>query len=199
MTTVLRAEGARPYAVTAGDRLWLSRAVQAEGPPETHVAQALVNGFMLSRSRGYTKSLGEYVRAYAQPVNPRWFKGGDKYLESMDDADTDEERTLRERKAYVREHVHSVRMAFSPVVRVAVERALAMPPEMPRATDYAAHYVVRKSPWLALTDARAGVNRFWARPRTEGWAGYVVDAAVLGTVLLLCLGLGFGAYYFRKG
>lgn len=174
---MLSSKNAPPYVVTEEDKLWLSRAVAAEGKPYAQVARALVNLFMLQRSKGNTQSLAQLVRAYAQPVNPRWFPGGDLFLAKS-------QRTpLDESQARARETVHSARTSFAPQVRDAVLDAV-LTPYPSDVTDYAVPsldgsakgYVARSAPVR-------GENRFWTR--APGWRGYFVAGGLLVPLILL--------------
>jgi len=61
--------------VAEGDYEWLARAVAHEGSPKRAVAWALVQRW-LSLLPQY-ETLASLVRAYAQPINPRWATDGD--------------------------------------------------------------------------------------------------------------------------
>lgn len=185
--TLVAPSGTR-YEPTTDDVTWLLRAVEAEGRPETVVAQTLVNGFMWARDRGaWSGDLADWVRSYAQPVNPRWFPNGDLYLARAAKAETDQERKQLASRAAARPGLSS-RTVFSPIARDAVAKALSHRPALPEATDYAAPFVVRAPPWKALTAPADGVNRFWVRPAALGWPGYRIDG-VVGTLPLVAVGL----------
>lgn len=174
----LRAERMQPYSVSEQDALWLARAVEAEGPVQTQVAATLVNGFCFLRAtRGYSKNLTDFVRAYAQPVNPRWYVTGDRYLASLDGKSESEKEEAR-RTAERRERVHSTRVSFTPGTQAAVVAALNGRVIIPRsATDYAAAWVDATGKGYApLTEPVKGQNRLWTRPGADTWAGYIVDA-----------------------
>jgi hypothetical protein len=164
---MLAASNAQRYEPTSTDRVWLLRAVAAEGKPHAGVAQALVNLFMLRRSRGSLQTLATLVRSYAQPVNPRWFTSGDLFKAAP--------RTAAQRMtALQRENVHSVRTAFPSYVLAAVDDALArsFPSDV---TDYAAPDVDASAKYESRSEPTAGENRFWSR--APGWAGYMANAA----------------------
>lgn len=182
---MLSANGAQPYEPTADDRLWLSRAVSAEGAPYDGVARALVNLFMLQRSKGNRQTLATLVRAYAQPVNPRWFENGDLFLAHA--------RTpLEVAQARARKDVHSKRAVFGAKVIAAVTRALSEP--YSGATDYAVPSLdATKKGYTALTVPTPGQNRLWTRDTS--WAGYTTAGASVATLLLLA----GAAYLLWKG
>lgn len=198
--TITSRDGKFRYEPTSDDVLWLRRAVQAEGQPRVRVAQTLVNGFVFGRVRGIlTRSLADYVRSYCQPVNPRWFRTGDRYRIAFELARTDEAKTALYQKAYEREYVHSTRTTFTAETHAAVQAALARGPDLPRATDFAAPYVrnelgelvlyTKPSPWLALTTPTQGQNRFWTRPGALDWVGYTVVTVWLGRPFVIAVSL----------
>jgi hypothetical protein len=180
---VLKSSGVRPYEPTAEDRVWLSRAVAAEGEPKEQVARALVNLFMLQRQKGNPRTLTQLVRAYAQPVNPAWYPDGERYLSAP--------RTEVERRAAVRRRdVLSTRMVFGPDVRRAVLLALETP-FTSDVTDYAAPSIDGAAKGYApRSDPKLGENRFWSR--APGWAGYAVASAGALVPLLALLALVVG-------
>jgi hypothetical protein len=191
----LRAEAMAPYSVTSDDALWLARAVEAEGPVQAQVAATLINGFTFARARGYQKTLATFVRAYAQPVNPRWYAAGDLFLASLV-GKSDSEKAEAVKDAERRERVHSQRLAFTPGTQAAVIAALNGRVNLPRgATDYAAAYIdASHKKYVALTPSTKGVNRLWSRPGAADWAGYLVDATDAWPWLVAALVLGFVAY-----
>lgn len=162
------------YEPNDDDRLWLLRAVAAEGPVAVDVARALVNGFVLVRSRGYASSLSRFVRAYAQPVNPRWFQTGDLFQKAYARASADAKPALLS-QAKRRESEHSMRVLFPAAVELAVSQALQRP--FPSdVTDYAAPDLdATRKGYVARSPAVPGRNRLWTR--RAGWAGYAVDVA----------------------
>lgn len=175
MIELVTTKGTR-YAPTAEDILWLARAVEVEGAPRLRVAQTLVNGFLWARDElGSKRTVGEWVRAYAQPVNPMWMPGGKMYEHELANAKTEAEREAVRAKGYRRQREHATRVRFSDATQKAVETALTAPPELPGAVDYAAPWIDKPEPWVAFTPTRQGENRFWARPGAVGWSGYAVD------------------------
>ena len=204
---MLRA-GSITYEPTAADVLWLRRAVEAEGAPQRGVASALVNAFMFVKAhRHWQGSLADYVRAYSKPVNPAWFPEGELFRVAHRSAQPDvRDKMLKD--AERRRDVHARRTDFMPSTEAAVNFALANPPPIRNATDFAPLYVQRDSQWLALTPPRANENRFWARPGAWDWTGYTtvfvattptdsggVGVAVVVAVLALVVALAMA----RKG
>lgn len=109
------------------DRVELARAVEAEGSPRDLVAQALVNRWAHLRDAGAAQPLGELVRAYAQPLSPRWMPLGDRHLAAMQNAANDNERQELARRAQQRADVHAVRELFTDDTLAAVRQALGGP------------------------------------------------------------------------
>ncbi len=195
--TTLRFGHEGSYAVTTDDRLWLLRAVQSEGPPQLDVARALVNLFCYLRAYGDKRALADVVRAYAQPINPRWFTSGDLYVASLAKAGSPQERATLVAKAQTRERVHSTRMKFDAGVIDAVKRALEQP--FPSdVTDYAASWVDATSKGYApRSEPGAGRNRLWTR--AAGWAGYWVERSGGSVAVLLVCVVVATALVLRKG
>ena len=69
------------YIITEEDRLWLLRAVNFEGAPQRAVAWTLIQRFAWIFPTYST--LSDFIQAYAQPVNPRWFPDGDLFLKRV--------------------------------------------------------------------------------------------------------------------
>lgn len=159
------------YQPSPDDYLWLLRAVAAEGPVQAQVAQTLVNLFCLLRSKGYKGTLTDLVRAYAQPVNPRWYINGDLFIKANTDGVPADAAAARRR-----ERVHSKLRKFSDETFRAVETALetGLTDVPAHATDYAAWGVdaSKKGYVLLSTDRPRGRNQLWARD--PKWTGYTV-------------------------
>jgi hypothetical protein len=66
------------YVLTNNDYLTLARSVEFEGPPKVAVAWTLIQRFAYLYPT-YT-SLAEFIKAYSQPINPRWFPTGQEHL-----------------------------------------------------------------------------------------------------------------------
>lgn len=177
------------YNVTPEDRLWLLRAVEAEGPPAAGVAVALVNGFAWATgNHRWVKPLADWVRAYAQPVNPRWYPDGDLYQLSLGGMSEAQQRAALQR-ARARESKHSTRTEFSAATVAAVNHALSTNVAHD-ITDYAAAHVdATKKGYQPRSSAAPGQNRFWTR--AAGWTGYVASAAQNGIgVAIVLIGIG---------
>lgn len=190
------------YSVTPDDELWLLRAVEAEGAPRADVAAALVNKFVWRRARtSFRGTLADHVRQYSQPVNPRWFPDGDKFLETVKTL-SEPDRQMALARAEHRRDIQATRTSFSPGTRKAVHVALSRPPRMPEALDFAASWVEKEAPvWRALTPKEPGKNRFWANVESRGWTGYSVISLAPAAFSwgYLALGLGLMLLLFRGG
>lgn len=84
----------RVYTLTEEDKLWLARAMAGEagenpGNLDGHkcVGWAMINRFLLSPAQGNWKTLTELLRAFCQPINPKWALGGPKCPQSSPDRD----------------------------------------------------------------------------------------------------------------
>ena len=169
---VKSAKKTEAYTPTAEDKLWLMRAVEVEGPPREMVARALVNLFVWQRhNRPAYPTLAALVRAYAQPVNPKWFDDGSLFKQSYEKKATEKAKEDALKAAIRRRTVHSTRTVFAPETVQAVEKALsyAWPSDI---TDYAASFVDASHKYERRTESRPGVNTFWSR--APGWTGYQV-------------------------
>lgn len=152
---------------SAEDAMWLARAVEAEGAPRDLVAQTLVNRWLWlwDHGRPYA-TLTDLVRAYAQPVNPRWYRTGHLHLARRAAASDDEQRARLDARAERREYVHSTRTAFSPETTAAVSRALRGPLTLPVG---AMHYAIPGRPYPVLVPGGDGRNAIYGTddPRTQ--------------------------------
>jgi len=152
---------------TADDALWLRRAVEREGEPREWVAQALVNRWALLKDQGgdHYPTLASFVRAYAQPVNPRWFPGGDLHLAQLA---AHAPRGAAHRadmiaRAERREREHSTRKIFHAQTEAAVDRALRGPLTLPAGvTEYAADTASARRRHGAPSHIKQGGNAFWS-------------------------------------
>jgi hypothetical protein len=173
MTTIIC--GSRRYEVTDEDRLWLLRAVEAEGPIEQQVAQTLVNCFayLHSRKPKSCPTLTWLIRNYAQPLNPRWYPDGDLFAKWH--ARDPRKYTLLQAQGRL---AKSRKTAFLAGTRVAVDGALtAGPVDIPaNCTDYAARHIDASHKYREVTPKGHPkyANRLWTR--APGWAGYRVEA-----------------------
>ncbi len=127
------------------DRLWLLRAVEAEGAPRDLVAQTLVNrwAWLADTTPGRYFKLSELIRAYAQPVNPAWYPSGGLFKKQLEAAPESQRPALLQ-AAERRELGHSTRTNFSPSTITAVRQALYGPLTLPPgALHFAAPSLVR--------------------------------------------------------
>lgn len=146
--TIYSPRGA-PLVITSDDRLWLARAVDAEGAPETLVAQTLVNRWAnLHDAQPYAyPTLASLVRAYSQTVNPRWMPGGDLLSRHM--AQLEPREAAAELERAQRRVEHAQRNVFSPEAIEAVRRAVDGPIAIPYG---AVHFGPQKAgDWAYLT------------------------------------------------
>lgn len=74
------------YALTVEDYTDLARAVEREGPPKLAVAWCLLQRFGLLWP--LYPSLSGFVKAYAQPINPKWFSTGAEHLAALKKLDS---------------------------------------------------------------------------------------------------------------
>ena len=77
-----RRNGIHTVRLTNGDLLELARAIQFEGQPYLAVAYALLQRWAYLYP--VYRSFGSFVKAYAQPINPRWFPDGDLHRREVE-------------------------------------------------------------------------------------------------------------------
>lgn len=159
----------RPLPVDAQDALWLARAVEAEGAPRGYVAQTLVNrwAWLLDRGNSPYPRLQDLVRAYSQPVNPRWMEGGDLFEAELAELDDDAQRAAAVERARGRRE-HAARTVFSPNTKAAVDLALHGPIVIPPgAVDFGP---VKGGRWAArmLRAGDARTNAIYSAPGSDG-------------------------------
>jgi len=151
------------------DRLWLLRAVEAEGPPRDLVAQTLVNrwAWLSDTTPGRFFYLRELVRAYAQPVNPAWFPDGKLFLAELERA-PDLQKPKMRAQAQHRAEVHAQRTVFSDATIKAVNRALVGPLSLPYgALHFAAPSLVRND-LPVLVPSEGGSNVIYGESKGRG-------------------------------
>lgn len=195
--------GPKAYRVTDADRLWLGRAVEAEShdpQDRARVAQVLINRFQFLRSSRpkLYPTLADFVRAYSQPVNPRWAPGGDKFEAQLAAATTPQtQQAVRQLGAKRLQHASR---APSATTRAAIDRALKLGPvDIPRtATDFGAPFRSTPGHLVRLTEHQAGANTLY-RVRNASWQGYSVRAETGLWIALVCAAAGAIAWVRKKG
>ena len=148
---------------TEDDRLWLLRAVEAEGPPRSLVAQTLVNrwAWLWDTTPGRYLTLTDLVRAYAQPVNPAWFPEGKLFEQSLGKLPP-EQRLAAAQRAERRRDVHATRTSFSPETVAAVDQALFGPLSLPMgALHFAAPSLARPELPILVPATSPGENAIY--------------------------------------
>lgn len=160
------------YRVKPSDRLWLLRAVQAESnkaDDRRRVAQTLLNRFVYLKSKGSTAypTLTAFVRAYAQPINPKWENKSTSKCRSNPSRCTDA-MIAKRREA-------RAQTQFSDSTVAAVDEAMSR--GMTAIDSSSVHYAapgVGASGKIKLTTDRRGYNTFYAVSGSRGWPGYSV-------------------------
>lgn len=157
----------KPYVVTDDDRLWLLRAVAAEGAYALDVARALVNLFVWSKRKAPALTLETLVRSYAVPVNPRRAPGGDLFeRENPGEAIGARRVAAAQRMTFPRHVVYAVKQALAPGYAY---RSNVLDYAAP---DHDATHGGKRPQYKPVTSRRAGVNRLWTRDAS--WRGYRV-------------------------
>ncbi len=160
------------YRVTPSDRLWILRAVQAESnkpDDRRRVAETLLNRFVFLKSRGSTAypTLTAFVRAYAQPINPKWAS------QSTAKCRTNPRRCTDAMIAKRREARTQTQFSDSTVtaVRGALTRGITS------VASSSVHYAapgVGAAGKIRLTPDRQGYNTFYAVSGSRNWSGYSI-------------------------
>lgn len=144
------------------DRVELARAVEAEGEPRELVAQALVNRWAHLRDAGASMPLGELVRAYSQPISPRWMPHGEHHIAAMRAAQTEAERVDLQARAD-RRVANAARDRFTPATLAAVAQALRGPLTIdPRVVHFARDTAERRARHPLIYLAPNGVGFYGA-------------------------------------
>lgn len=165
------------YDLTQNDLLALHRAVQGEVAPGAapedkrldarRVAETLINRFAYLRGRGIRTrwTLAQFVRAYAQPINPRW-------LEEL--CQSHPERCTQSHIEKRREHRQ--RQRFDEFVYEAVAAALeGQKTTHPATVHFAMPGVVMDRSFIRLTPDRKRLNTYFATADSMSWPGYEIN------------------------
>jgi hypothetical protein len=166
------------YSVTPEDTLELARAVFLEGSPQSAVLWTLVQRFAFLYATGQFKSLRDFIRNYAQPLNPEWFPDGRRFQEYHRDliaAGKTKEAAAELRRANARPAKAALTWEQIPVaVRHLVESVLSGNRPGSRAPGALHYWASRATPTMKPTEAK----RYNASRRPE--------------LTLLDVGAGFG-------
>lgn len=203
---------------TDDDRLWLLRAVEAEGEPRALVAQTLVNRWawlMDSSLRAKYPTLTSLVRAYAQPVNPAWFPEGKLFQESLLKM-PEHQRAAATKRAVYRRDVASTRTTFTQPTIDAVRGALFGPVVIPvGALHFAAPSLLRADLPVLVASTDPSQNTIYGeRDPLSSRARYALtslttmdgpnalfpdtgNGQAIAIVALVSVGLGLALYWSR--
>lgn len=160
--------------ITDADQLWLARAVEAEGQPKELVAQALINRWatLYDQDPAAWPDLTTMVRAYAQPINPRWFEGGDLFEAQLPTLSPKEAAGSR-RRAQMRPAL-AARTAFSADTIAAVEKAVNGPLTIPYG---AVHFGPQADRPDVLIPGDSRRNAIYGDPKKAGRYGVIAPPA----------------------
>lgn len=202
-------QGGWSYTLTAADKLWAARMVEGEGPLEDAPAvlwtmtQLFAPAGQRAKYGGMRyRTFADLIRAYSQPINPRWAPSGDMCSPGGRGYATNACSVSRlERRAELARAPYS---SLDPAKRAVVERWFKgnLPNPVPGAIEFAAPNVSRS--FLASHPG-------WSKMRTPGLANwYLVPprvgprvAIAAGGAGLLLLGGGvalawFGGRWLRR-
>jgi hypothetical protein len=201
-------EGARATVIiTPGEWLWFARSLNHEGAPMEGNAWTMLQRFAFMYPR--FKKFGDFVRAFSQPVNPKFYPDGSKHLEWMAAATTDERRADLTRRAerrlrFAREGWSDI----SPRVKITLAKILAgeLPSPVPGAIDFAAvadPEAHARARGLTLVRATPGQNSFFTKAGASSLSDRsitfrAISRAMVGAIIAL-LGLaGFAFWKMRR-
>ena len=147
--------------------------MEGEGPAQAQVAQCLVNRFLYLRMRrpGLYDTLEALVRAYSQPVNPRWVRGGDRFEAAYRASSALQRRTMDVQ--HERRLGHQTRTVFSPETTQAVDKALLGSSDIPPNAVHFAAPGVGGGGMHILTKPK-GANWLYSTQGSRFWEGYGV-------------------------
>lgn len=170
------------YQLTDRDRADFYRCIWREGAPQRAVGWTLIQRFALLHPKPYA-TFGAFLRAYCQPINPRWFTSGKlhkayhrRLVKIGDDRRAaDELRRAQLREQYAVTPVEQIPSGFRQVVdRILSGRDVSPVPD-------AAHFSVARPPAGATeADAKRAAEDFADRkgfgrpvPVQGGWKGKI--------------------------
>lgn len=109
------------YNIDDEDYLNLVRAVFFEGKPQNIILWTLLQRFAMLYSTGAYKNLSDFLKAYVQPINPKWFTNGalhQAYLKTLIEAGKNKEAEDEKRKAQVRVNKSKYPLGNFPVASI---------------------------------------------------------------------------------
>ena len=189
--TIIRVKDGFRYTITDEDYLWLGRSLDGEGPNVAGYAWAYMQkfaGFPSARTR--YRTLTNFIRAYSQPVNPIWMRGGSRCPVPVPGTDCDE-RLLQRREA--KASLHPSQFPVEVIAALAALRAGVLPNPVGRAVDFAT--CERVDPRVAQNNwqvtSRVG-GCFVSTPASRAWPDDWVTIAPSISLNLPVLGIGVG-------
>lgn len=210
MTAKIRSGDGWSYTLTSEDKLWAARMVEFEGGESPDgVLWSMTQRMALPNIRRRYGTFTDLIRAYSQPINPKWMRDGEfcRPGGQYHNQDNCSERWLSRRD---RSNIIPW-TEIDPAARAVTERwyrgALANP--VPRAVEFAAPSVsegfLSRNPGSSVV-LRAG-NWFIKTAQTSDWPdGWVrMEPATSRTLLAALVGVGIGvgtavaAFWPRRG
>jgi hypothetical protein len=202
-------QGGWSYTLTPADKLWAARMVQGEGPvgDSAAVLWTMTQLFAPAGQRAKYgrpdrfRSFAELIKAYSQPINPRWLRTGDfcRPGGSRSSSPACSETRLRRREVLATMPYVGVDAAKRSVVERWASGALSNP--VPGAYEFAHRSVLSQSriDRLGLIASSRMGNLFLGS--RAGLPSTSIGGGMGGTVLLIAAGgtvAWFGARWLRR-
>ena len=161
------------YQLTASDLDWLSREIANEGGNDTATLWTMAQ--RLYALRAHFSSMTSMIRAFSQPINPRWLAGGDLCVAHP--AQCTAAQQAKRASAQDPSTSYPVKLAF-----VQQWAAGQVPNNVPRAIDFracdaAAQQLVDTG---AVTIVLSAGNCYMARDGSEQWPANFIRVAGAG-------------------
>jgi len=156
------------YPISERDRLDLTRAVAKEGSPADAVTWSLIQRFAwLYPAYG---TLSDFVRAYAQPINPRWFPDGDKhrsYIAGLKKRKASAE-VIKEAEKDARNRITYAKASYSDIPEKYTELVLSvLDNKVSNPVPGGVHYIASQAPHNVSEPAARLLQEKYAANRTD--------------------------------
>lgn len=164
------------YELTPGDLLWAARMIEGEGGNQAGVLWTMAQRLALVHRSAPHLTFTDLIRAYSQPINPRWSRTGDFCAAGGPYSDTEacDERHLERRDRISNLAPEDMRPAVDFVQRWARG---SVPNPVPKAVHFATPELIARRindgslARVVLTDG----NAYASTPRSETWPAHFVE------------------------
>lgn len=164
------------YELTPGDLLWAARMIEGEGGNQAGVLWTMAQRLALVHRSAPHLTFSDLIRAYSQPINPRWQRDGEFCRPGGPRSDTE---ACDERHLARRERITALRPEDMPDAIDFVQRWArgAVPNNVPKAVHFATPEVIARRinegslARVVLTDG----NAYASTTRSEAWPAHYVE------------------------